>query len=133
MFLDSQHIGHYLARVLPVGEGVDHRNIGVGRKFFQALMFKYPGYDAINVTREHSGHVGYGLSDAQSNLVLAHVYTIPAHLLDTHFEAGPSAEGGFLEQERNALALEGLDRTVRLHLASPPEQIGGLLGTEIGD
>ena len=42
-------------------------------------------------------------------------------------------EGGFLEQERNALALEGLDRTVRLHLASPPEQIGGLLGTEIGD
>ena len=96
-------------------------------------MVKYPGDDAVNVPREHPGHVGDGFSDAQADLFLAHVYAIAPHPFDAHFEAGPSAEGGFFKKERNALALEGLHRPVCLHLAGPAEQIGGLLGTEIGD
>jgi len=57
VFADGEQIGHNLARVVVVGQGVDDRNIGVFGKFFNRLLRKSPDHDAVTVACHHSGAI----------------------------------------------------------------------------
>ena len=104
---DSGQVGHYLAGMFPVGQGIDHRHGGALGQFYQAAVGIDPGHDAVHIAGQNPGHIGHRLPYAQTHLLRPQVKPIAAQLLDAHHKAGFGAEGGFFEKQGDAFAAQG--------------------------
>ena len=62
-------VGQYLERMLPVGQGIDHRDAGVLRQLEHSAVRVDPGGDAMHISGQHPGRIGYGLPPAQLQFV----------------------------------------------------------------
>ena len=71
--------------------------------------------DAVDVAREHLGDVADGLAPADADLLRAEVDAVAAEVGHGDLEADAGAQGGFLEEEGDGLALHG-PRGVRVAL-----------------
>ena len=107
IFDDSGQVGQDLARMFPVGQGIDHRHGGIFGQFPEAAVGMDPGHDAVHIAGQDPGHIGHRLPDAQAHLLRPQVKPIAAQLLDAHHKAGFGAEGGLFEKQGDAFAAQG--------------------------
>ena len=67
-------------------------------------MGVYAGDNAVNVAGEDFGDIGDWLTDAEADFLTAGVEAVTAEMVNADFEATPSAQGGFFEEQGNGAA-----------------------------
>ena len=106
IFGDGRQIGHCLAGMFPIGQGIDHRHGGIFGQFQQAAVVIDPGHNAVPIAGQHPGHIGHRLPDAQAHLLRPQIKAVAAQLVNAHHKAGFGAERGFFKEQHYAFAAQ---------------------------
>jgi hypothetical protein len=107
-FPDRQQVGEELARVVPVGERVDHRyRRGRGERR-QPLVGEGPDHDRVHVPRQHPRRVLDRLAPAEVRGLRVDDHRVPAELGDADLERDPGAQRRLLEDDRDRPAPQRL-------------------------
>src|SRR5712692_5169001 len=134
---EREEIGHGLARMLEVGEGVDDGYGGVARQLLERPVGEDPRGDAVDPAREIASDVGHGLALAHADLLGGEIDGGPAQLDHGDLEGDPRAQGRLLEDEGEGApgqrrdALPGLDPG--LQLGRELEDVEDVLPVEVAD
>ena len=110
IFGDGRQIGHDLAGMFPIGQGIDHRHGGIFGQLQQAAVGIDPGHNAIPIAGQHPGHIRHRLPDAQAHLLRPQIKAVAAQFVNAHHKAGFGAEGGFLKEQHYAFAAQRRSR-----------------------
>src|SRR6516225_3884613 len=82
-FQDRKEIGHNLAGMLLVGEGIYCGDLGVFSEAFDVTLRKCPNHRAVNHSSEYASGVNDRLSPPQLDVILRKEYDIAAQLPDS--------------------------------------------------
>src|SRR5699024_7670971 len=108
VFGDGEQIGQDLARVVVIGQRVDHRDARMGGHLLQGGLGEGAPYDRRGHPAQHAGGVGDGLTRADLCEPPVHEHRVSAQLGDSGGEGGLGAQGGFIEDHGHRLrAFEG--------------------------
>ncbi len=134
---DGQRVGHALARVVRVGEPVDHRDLTIPGEVLHVRLGEGADHDAVHVAAHHVGGVPDGLADAQLDVARIEEHRLGAELLDADLEAHARARRGLHEDHRDGAAGEHGVRLARLlrglELGRKVEQGGDFRRREVVD
>ena len=83
-FGHRQQVGHNLAGMLHIRQGVDDRHTAVLRQLHQRLVPIDPRYNAVHIAAEYPRHIGHRLPPAQAHFVGRQVNAEPAQFLNAH-------------------------------------------------
>jgi len=134
MLAHGEQIGHDLAGMVFVGQGIDHGNGAVSGQLFQLVVAKRAHDEAVGVAGEHAGGIADGLVAAELGIVLGHEHGPTAEVSHGDLEGNASPGGGLLENENTGLALQNVaTKAGGLHDGGPIEDMDGLVRGEIED
>jgi hypothetical protein len=100
---DGQEVGKRLARVMRVGQGVDHGHVRPLRDLFDLRLRERAQHDRGRVAREHAGSVGDRLAATELELVRAQEESLGAEPVGGACERDARARRRLLEETRNGL------------------------------
>ena len=102
--VDRQHVGHRLAWVGQVGQGVDDRHGGVTREFLDGRVRVGPDRQGVDVLADHAREVGEAFAAAHADVLVAEEDRAAAELGDRRLEADPGPERRLLEDQAQRAA-----------------------------
>ena len=97
--LEREHIREGLARMLPEGQPVDHRDVSLVRELLRDLVRSGPDDDGVDHSLEVAGDVANALPGAEDH-VMGQVDRVAAQLGHAGLEAHPGAQARLLEEHR---------------------------------
>src|SRR6266851_1051884 len=117
-FFQGEEIRQRLARMKPVGKGVDHRDAGGRGHFFKDALVVNARDDALHPAFEVPRNIGDGLASAErrGSLCMVEEHDRAAHALNADIEGDARAQRRLLENEGDEFALEGRSVTARTGL-----------------
>ena len=131
------HVGQRLARMVQVGQAVDHRRGGRGRQLLDVGVRVGADHDRVQVAAEHDAGVADRLAPAQLHLGGGQVDGAPAQLVHADLERHARARRRLLEdQPERPPGQQGVGDPRALHrlqLVGQIEHGDHLLGREILD
>ena len=116
VLLERQDVGHQLARMGAVGQGVDHRHAGVFGELHELRMLGRADHDDVDVARQHARGVGDRLAAAEMRVDRRQHNGLAAELAHADLERDPGARRRRLEDHRQRLAGQRQHRIARLQL-----------------
>ena len=96
---DGQEVGHRLAGVGRVGQGVDDRDRGVAGQLLDRRLRERPDGQGVDVLADHPGEVGHALADAEADVLAVEEQGVAAELGDRPLEAHPGPQRGLVEDQ----------------------------------
>ena len=103
-----QHVGEDLARVMEVGEAVDHGHRRRRGHVRDVLVREGADHDAVDVARQHAGGVGDRLAASQLDVAWRQEQRMAAELVRADLERHARARRGLHEDHRERLPRERL-------------------------
>jgi hypothetical protein len=123
---EGEEVSERLAGMVPVGEGVDHRDRGALDHLLEGLVGVDPGHDGVAVAGHDGGEVEGVLAAAELGLTADQLDHVAAQLAHPDGEGDAGADGGLLHVERDVPAAQLVAAAtlgaVSLELPSEPEQ-----------
>ena len=115
-FLDREQVGERLARVLEVGQRVDHRHVGRAGQRLEPLLFEGAEHDRVDVARQHAPGVLDRLTPAELKIRRRQGHRVTAELRHPDLERHAGPRGGLLEDQRHGPARHRIRMQPRVDL-----------------
>lgn len=127
MLLEGQHVGHDLAGMRDLGQGVDHRDGGVLGQFQHLTVVEDADHDRVDEAGQHLRGVADGLAAPELHLRAGEHQGLAAEFAHGDVEGHAGAGRGPVEHHRQGLAREG---ALRGQFALPTAPLDGGAGIE---
>ena len=135
MFDVGVDVGEDLARVVFVGQAVDHRHARIGRKALDDVLLEGADHDDVAHARDHLRRIFHRLAAAELRVARVQVDRRAAELLHAGLERQARARAGLLEDHhqravgQRPIVLVGLE--LLLDAARALEQVVELVAAEV--
>ena len=137
MFVVREDVGQHLARVVFVGEAVDHRHAGIRREALDDVLAERADHDDVAHARHDLAGVLDGLAAAQLAVARVQVDRGAAQLVHARFERQARARGILFEHHDERAVDERVVDLVVLELALDDgralDQVLELVAGEVGE
>ena len=128
--LHGEHVGERLQRVRVVAEHVHHRHRAHHRHAHHHLVAEHASAQHAVVAGHHAGDVLHRLAHVEAHLLTARVHGVTAELHHRHLHRLAGAVRRLLEDECDALTLQGTGQLLALRQVEHQRE---LVGGEVGD
>ena len=134
-FLDRQHIRQHLCRMILIRQSVPYRNFRIFCQLFYNLLTESTILNSLIHTGKNTGCIFNALFFADLGTGRIKVCCSHTEVVCGYFEGTAGSGAGFLEDQRNVFAAQGIHRNaflfLLLQLCGQVQQIGNLFRCKI--
>ena len=135
LFLDCQHIGEHLGRVVLVRQSVPYRDFGIFCQLFYDLLAESTVLDSLIHTGKNAGCIFNALFFADLGTGRIQIRCSHTEIVCSYLEGTAGSGAGFLEDQCNVFTAQGIHRNaflfLLLQLCGQIQQIGNLFRCKI--
>ncbi len=134
-FLDRQHVGEHLCRMILIRQSVPYRNFRIFCQLFYNLLTESTILNSLIHTGKNTGCIFNALFFADLGTGRIQIRCSHTEIVCSYLEGTAGSGAGFLEDQRNVFTAQGIHRNaflfLLLQLCGQIQQIGNLFRCKI--